>query len=519
MGGPSVLVVAAWGYPPAWRKARYTVTINHPAFKDAKPVECTTCSTTLALLSFLLQNGYNAKALIFGLDTAATPRQGEDGATFRSRVEELYKSWFKQLSGDADCHIDVPDYQVKALPGLGIYGGWRFRGTPMALFNAAVDAILDALETRNFIIVDLSHGVNYQTVAVLYATVTAAVIRGLEDRLLIYNSDPYPQSVQSQPCVPSDKNPPTQYIPSLKLNDVSELQRAVRRIRQVAMLRRFQIPEWEKPDKKEMSQQTHEAEEILRQLLKYICAISNGAAALCFRGAKYGDGTSPLPLPELEQPEKPNTIPIIKDGEVTYPPVSPAYVIEIATSHVIKDLKKLQASDLSTFLKNIAKKYKEFGMVLNYLILHQTAKEIDDITYCVSMMYKTDDSVILNSKEACTLAECYKTRRKEAAQRHSPSEEQEPCEGKIEDICKDASKICEKTIQERNAIKDKVEKGKIELKHLRNLLAHGGFSYVYINHIKLHREADGEYKITEVIYDKETLDPFLKKLFDICKIP
>jgi len=97
MGGPSVLAVAAWGYPPAWRRARYTVTINHPAFKDAKPVECTTCSTTVALANYLAYKSRHVDVLIFGVDTVSTPGQGKDGGGFRERVKQRYKEWLQTL--------------------------------------------------------------------------------------------------------------------------------------------------------------------------------------------------------------------------------------------------------------------------------------------------------------------------------------------------------------------------------------------------------------------------------------
>ena len=74
MGGGSVLVAAAWGYPPGWRKARYRVKPpQHPSFKDARQVECTTCSGTLALIRLFRENDWDVKTLIFGTDTALNP--------------------------------------------------------------------------------------------------------------------------------------------------------------------------------------------------------------------------------------------------------------------------------------------------------------------------------------------------------------------------------------------------------------------------------------------------------------
>ena len=121
--------------------------------------------------------------------------------------------------------------------------------------------------------VDLSHGVNYQAVSVLYAT--AAIIRDFEDKLLIFNSDPYPADAQTPQCVDgvktgaSDKRP-AQDPPPLALNDVTRLQQAVRRVRHVVALRRFQTPEKGQGGR----------DKAFDQLLAYICALANGAPRL-----------------------------------------------------------------------------------------------------------------------------------------------------------------------------------------------------------------------------------------------
>ena len=54
-----------------------------------------------------------------------------------------------------------------------------------------------------FIVVDITHGVNYQMTAILYATMAAAALTGMDDRVEIFNSEPYPrrrrESPQQQP--------------------------------------------------------------------------------------------------------------------------------------------------------------------------------------------------------------------------------------------------------------------------------------------------------------------------------
>jgi Uncharacterized protein predicted to be involved in DNA repair, COG1517 len=94
MGGGPVLVAAAWGYPPGWRKARYRVEPpQHPSFKGARQVECTTCSSTLALIRLFRENDWDVKTLIFGTDTALNPAGFTDGKEFRNYVKEQYVKW------------------------------------------------------------------------------------------------------------------------------------------------------------------------------------------------------------------------------------------------------------------------------------------------------------------------------------------------------------------------------------------------------------------------------------------
>lgn len=81
--------------------------------------------------------------------------------------------------------------EVALLPGVGLFYGWRFLGTPMHMFNTALYHILKAGKEfkPSFIAVDLTHEVNYQTV--LCASRAASILLGVEDRLLLFSSEPY----------------------------------------------------------------------------------------------------------------------------------------------------------------------------------------------------------------------------------------------------------------------------------------------------------------------------------------
>jgi CRISPR-associated protein Csx1 len=126
MGRGSVLVAAAWGYPPGWRKARYRVEPpQHPAFKGARQVECTSCSSTLALIRFFRENDWDVKTLIFGVDTALNPAGFADGKEFRNNVKEQYLKWFRGLAETSDCSTES-EVEVVVLPGIGRHWGRQF---------------------------------------------------------------------------------------------------------------------------------------------------------------------------------------------------------------------------------------------------------------------------------------------------------------------------------------------------------------------------------------------------------
>jgi CRISPR-associated protein Csx1 len=218
--GMRFLIVAPWGNPPQWRKAKYRVEVKHPALRiEAKDVEG--CSSTAALAQQLRKAGA-VDVLIFGIDTAVPPA----GRGLREAVEEKYREWARALGVEGD---------VASLPGIGLYHGWRFQATALHIFNKALHAILQKAEELrpSFMVVDLTHGVNYQTVAVLYAAVAASVLLGLEHRTIIYNSEPYPPDHTTDNCIKEEKSQKQveNGLPSLAVLDVTELQSVMRTIR------------------------------------------------------------------------------------------------------------------------------------------------------------------------------------------------------------------------------------------------------------------------------------------------
>jgi CRISPR-associated protein Csx1 len=482
MGGGSVLVAAAWGYPPGWRKARYRVEPpQHPSFKGARQVECTSCSSTLALIRFFRENDWDVKTLIFGVDTALNPADFADGKEFRRSVKERYIEWFRGLVKTSDCSLES-EPEVIILPGIGRHWGRQFKGAPLAIFNEALHVLLKAGKP-SILAVDLTHGINFQTVAVLYAAVAAAVIWKKERDLLILNSDPYPAGVRVGQCVSGEKAEESAGMPELSINDVSELQRAVRNIRQIAALRRFQMPEREGLDL------TGE----LGQLLAYICILANGAAGLAFSGASYDDGGAIIAqLPSVDV-KPPDTTPIIRDEAVEYPAPDQTYAVRTAIDAVVSDLQNLHRDNLVDFLNAVARRYEEIYSLQNALILKQTAQEFGRVIERAKKLRLRNELTAAEVKALVELSE-------ESVNVTEFRNRVESAQREIE--------------EERARLRDAAKRAKRNLdRWLRNLFAHGGLSYILIDKVRL---AGG--KIDEVVYKRDLLQPLLDELMTQCDL-
>ena len=175
-----VLLVAAWGYPPAWYEYEYVVSFSHPAFRGVSGFRCRSCSSTLAIACALVSRGWDVDALIFGMDTVVDPSSAED---LRKEAEKKFREWFEALLEQCDKCRDLglvgkSFADIVVLPGKGRFYGWEFRGSVAHLFNKAFAYVLNKLgKGYSFVVLDLTHGLNFQLVTILYATVAATIVR------------------------------------------------------------------------------------------------------------------------------------------------------------------------------------------------------------------------------------------------------------------------------------------------------------------------------------------------------
>lgn len=252
MARDGALIISVWGLPTRWNRYVYTVSIGHRAFEEymrrgllPADFRCESCCTTHVIASYL-QNAFDVHTVIFGVDTVVNPSVAGDSV--REEAERLYRKWLQDLAspGGCSCCSDV-DWQsvaeVSILPGIGHYYGWRFRASVDSVFVKAFYEIYSKLSGRDYswLILDLSHGLNYVMVAVLYATIANAIIFDMEGRLIVVNSEP---AAAGGPRCISDRgaggDAQGQSIGSLNILDVSRLQKVISFVRGIAALKHLQ---------------------------------------------------------------------------------------------------------------------------------------------------------------------------------------------------------------------------------------------------------------------------------------
>ncbi|AAL62572.1 hypothetical protein PAE0117 [Pyrobaculum aerophilum str. IM2] len=470
------LVVAPWGNPSMWRRARYRIELRHKALEGLGEGEVETCSSTKALAELLRRRG-DVKVLIFGLDTVAQPAGGR---TPREIAEEKYREWARALGVEGE---------VVSLPGIGLFHGWRYEGKPLHLFNAAFYHILKTAEELkpSFIVVDLTHGVNYQTIAVLYAAVAASVLLEKEDRLLLYNSEPYPAEYSAETCIKeAQRVERREGVPQLTALDVRQLQDAVGAIRLLWALRRLA------PLKIDVEIQSPELRRRFDKVITSYRLLASGAAALLFPKAKFsgrapefyvpGEGPGAVPEPRIDIKVDPDR------RVVSYGEADEMYSVAVALHYLERALDELRAEDLVSFLNRVAKHYKEIGVTLTSIVVDTTAKQLGRMVKAAEaladkgVLKRIDGVIELSQLEAMVLFE-----RSNRALELAASWRQA-----LDEFAKVLSGEMERKISDRT---------------LRNLLAHGGYSHVAVEKVVIKDK-----KIVEVVYNGEIVSELVQRL-------
>ena len=203
------LLVAPWGLPFVWKDAEYY---------DAKnPENSLKSRTSLALLSRMMKPD---ATLILVPDTIASDeRSGIDIGSIRG-YEELEEAVINSVREWADeegmLEEIVSQAEMRVLPNMGLYGGWRWeftteRANPIMSYGAlalteillALDGLAEKAQGDLDLMVDLTHGINYMPLATYRAARAAArtmsAVRRVNVKLTTFNSEPYPSSKSKDP--------------------------------------------------------------------------------------------------------------------------------------------------------------------------------------------------------------------------------------------------------------------------------------------------------------------------------
>jgi len=401
-----VLIVSVWGYPPQWAKYKYIVHIDHRVHRNLEKSECVSCCTTLALTNHLLK-GYDVKTIVFGADTVVNPSKTND---IRREALLQYNKWLEELLKPSNCNCcdsmkeKSSIIEISVLPGIGHYYGWHFEASIDNVFVQAFNKIFNELTNRSYkwIFLDLTHGLNYLLVVVLYATVANAILFDMESRLIIVNSEP--ARAGGNRCIEirdiqmeKEKSPNT--LDVLSILDVSRLQVVVSLIRSLLALKYFQPLQLGiilKELKESCSQKEQELEKI-EKVLSFFTLLSNTIVGPTFINSYTLDSSGkeePLSTAICREYEKllDNNVedeftPEKNDCSkiVEYDSTSIFKVIPIALSKIIRDVcKELVANEgdkyLIKYLSNVGKYYRNVSeSIHNSLIVEETKEDLGKV--------------------------------------------------------------------------------------------------------------------------------------------
>jgi len=291
----------------------------------------------------------------------------------------------------------VPKVDVVVLPGVGNYYGWKFEGGVDHLFNKAFHAILRKITEHerkySFIVLDLTHGVNFQTISVLYATIAATVTSGIENRVILLNSEPI--GTRRKKSNPSNQQNESS-ADDLNILDVTRLQEIIRLIRTLRNV--TELNPLNRRVIKELKEMRSPNNGALTKILRLTSLLSNNIIALTYpntycleRGKERAIGLENNPCPQLLSDDvhtkigKPSYEPKINSEEktVTYEEASVYNVLDtalqlIAGQTICNELLKDKADeDFITYLKNSRNLLKNKGHMHSYLITGETLKELN----------------------------------------------------------------------------------------------------------------------------------------------
>lgn len=521
----SVLIVAAWGLPTGWVKRCYRLVIEDrgfigwlglPKWVNYGGECCESCSSTLVLTSTLLKAGVNVDALIFGINTIVNPQEVSDGSSISEATHSLYLKYLNELIDTCTCCREYTDEikrltTIEVLPGLGSYFGWRFLGAIDHLFVKAFTTIISKLRSKRYswIVLDVTHGINYQTITVLYAAVASAITMGKEKRLIIVNSEPAVGG--GDRCVKTS-NRYTIEQGELNINDVTRLQKIIHLIRVLRALKTLDTTGLGEvlKDLKENIELTN----TLRKYLRFVNLLRNNLVALTYPNAYVeSDDKTLTPLKELNicvnkvhketalnierihQYMKPKILK--EEKKVIYPPMSAFIVIDqvldIVMGELCKELEKNGGfNNLIKYMENVVRIYNDCGYIQNKLMTENTLNELNMI-----LKYIKEKAPIIIDEGSLTVY-LYKLLYFKKSELRKAIREGFPLS-----ITQDYVKNIVTQILRESSLR-------VDEHVLRNAIAHSGLEFSMLSSFKLSKVGD-KVIISEVVF-RDNVNELIKKV-------
>ncbi len=418
-----VLVVAAWGYPPAWSRCVYRVNITHKRFRDflikgvgisedlLSKFKLESCCSTIAILALLSKSkNLEAHTIIFGLDSVINPSSLEDRSKLREVAREKYRVWFDELARESTKKGDTEQSHMKRekevefviLPGVGNYYGWRFEGSVDHLFLKAYHAILRRLSSDDYkyVAIDLTHGINFQTISVLYALIAASLTLGKEEELVLLNSEP--ALAKADRCIKEKKTPKERtrrepIPPQLSILDVTKLQsiiKLIRIFRNVTSLNPLVLSDIER----ELAGESKDVLEKIEKLIRFTNLLANGVVALTYPNTYCIENGELRPLGKFLNPciagvnsvktalAVPEYLPIVNEASIKYEPANAYEALDTAIPKILEKricsqlLKVGAARDLVQYLNNTKELLGKKGHFCLKLVINRAKSELNDFT-------------------------------------------------------------------------------------------------------------------------------------------
>ncbi|MDW8035918.1 MAG: CRISPR-associated CARF protein Csx1 [Candidatus Korarchaeum sp.] len=210
------LLVATWGDPFAWREARYRLTGSNNEVKS------------VTSLSILIEELSPDKVIVLVPETllSPSPRSGDEIKRLGGRllIEDIgslkgeHSEWYRNLLNhlkraiSSFCREKGLEAEVVLMPNLGEYNGveWRIEAgvNPDSAYAAftllsTLSAVSDLAGCDINISLDVTHGVNFMSLAAYRAVKTACMVLSATLHTNVtfehYNSTPYPSGTSGTP--------------------------------------------------------------------------------------------------------------------------------------------------------------------------------------------------------------------------------------------------------------------------------------------------------------------------------